>query len=102
MLATYTTSTWGNAYTVSVTVVVTASAVRVTGGRGGFVVDEVVIAVMVIVVGVEVVKRTVLVRVAVKVVVAVEICRRDEQNKEAPDSFCNAETTTPTTSHSTP
>jgi hypothetical protein len=92
---------FGKTYTVSVTVVVTVSTVRVTGGRGGFVVDEVVITVMATVIGVEVVKRNVLVRVAVVVMVAVEICRRDEQNKEALDSFCNADTTRPTTLHCT-
>jgi hypothetical protein len=78
------------------------SAVRVTGGRGGFVVDEVVIVVMVTVVGVEVVKLTVLVRVAVAVAVAVEIWRRDEQNEEALDSLCNAEMMRPTTLHCAP
>ena len=74
----------------------------VMGGRIGSVVDDVVIAVMVTVIGVEVVKLTVLVRVAVVVVVAVEIWRSDEQNEEALDSLCNAETTRPTTLHCAP
>ena len=62
-------------------------------------VDEVVNAVMVTVVGVEVVKLTVLVRVVIVVAVAVEIWRRDEQNEEAPDSLCSAEMTSPTALH---
>jgi hypothetical protein len=89
-------------YSVSVTLTINGSAVTVTGGRIGSVVDEVVIAVMVTVVGVEVVKLTVLVRVAVVVMVAVEIWRSDEQNEEALDSLCNAETTRPTTLHCAP
>jgi hypothetical protein len=82
--------------------IVTVSAVKVTGGRGGSVVDEVVIVVMVTVTGVEVVKLTVLVRVAVVVAVAVEMWRRDEQNEEARDSLCNAEMTRLTTLHCAP
>jgi hypothetical protein len=89
-------------YSVSVTLTINGSAVTVTGGRIGSVVDEVVIAVMVTVVGVEVVKLTVLVRVAVVVMVAVEIWRSDEQNEEALDSLCNAATTRPTTLHCAP
>lgn len=89
-------------YNLSVTLTINGSAVTVTGGRTGSVVDEVVIAVMVTVVGVEVVKLTVLVRVAVVIVVAVETWRSDKQNEEAPDSLCNAETTRPTTLHCAP